>query len=431
MQRVFENDTLCYIKEKWLAKIIDLTDCKFGTFTVKEFIGKNKYNRAVWLCECDCGNQKEIVGAVLRQGKGIYCSNCDTRGLKLTHKDFVNKIYQEVKDEYTILGQYINADTPIKIKHNICGYIWNVTPSNFTSRKNPTRCPICSRKNSGIKRRKTKEEFINDIYDKNKYKFQIIGEYKTSDDSLLIKCNNCKTEFEINRAARLKSQNVLCPKCMKPKYKECNTTEWFKQRMYKLVKDEYELMGDFYGAEHYISLKHNVCGNIYDTTIASSFLAVTRCPYCNFSKGEKKIQVWLENNNISYIPQKTFPQLKNSKYGRGLSYDYFLDRLNILIEYQGEQHDHPVKYSKNMSDDTAYKRYIKQTNNDELKRKFAKEQGYELLEIWYKDFENIESILNNFIKKGDKKCLKRRNKLSTEESSSFTEDQVQERVVQD
>ena len=91
-------------------------------------------------------------------------------------------------------------------------------------------------------------------------------------------------------------------------------------------------------------------------------------------------------NNISYIFQYSFDDLKGINDGL-LSYDIYLDKMNILIEYQGEFHD-----------GSAYKmfpeRFKEQQEHDRRKREYAKSHNIELLEIWYWDFDNIEEILD-------------------------------------
>ena len=49
-----------------------------------------------------------------------------------------------------------------------------------------------------------------------------------------------------------------------------------------------------------------------------------------------------------------------------------------------------------ISSEVAEKNFILQQKHDKLKREFAKNAGFSLLEISYKDFENIEKILKEF-----------------------------------
>lgn len=51
-----------------MGKIKDMTGMRFGRLVVLEFRGLNKEKRATWLCKCDCGNTKVIVGKNIRKG---------------------------------------------------------------------------------------------------------------------------------------------------------------------------------------------------------------------------------------------------------------------------------------------------------------------------------------------------------------------------
>jgi hypothetical protein len=56
----------------------DLTDQRFGILTAKwpvGVVGKGWRRNAVWLCVCDCGVVKPLMGIVLRAGKAKSC-NC-------------------------------------------------------------------------------------------------------------------------------------------------------------------------------------------------------------------------------------------------------------------------------------------------------------------------------------------------------------------
>ena len=53
---------------------IDETGNRYGRLTVLQPIEKlGPNNRLVWLCKCDCGTQKEIIGKNLRSGNTKSC----------------------------------------------------------------------------------------------------------------------------------------------------------------------------------------------------------------------------------------------------------------------------------------------------------------------------------------------------------------------
>lgn len=129
------------------------------------------------------------------------------------------------------------------------------------------------------------------------------------------------------------------------------------------------------------------CCHVWQAIISSRNKGVG-CPECNKSKGEKKISEILKKKCVNYIPQKEFKGLIGVSGGL-LSYDFYLPDYNLLIEYQGEQHE---KYIKGLH--KSRKDFEKQQEHDRRKKEYAKINNYNLLEIWYWDFGRIEEILD-------------------------------------
>jgi len=131
----------------------------------------------------------------------------------------------------------------------------------------------------------------------------------------------------------------------------------------------------------------------------------TGCPECNKSKGEKECKRVLTfeglieidkhiYNGLSeidkfkytyFIPQKEFDGLVGLG-NKNLSYDFYIPKLNLLIEYQGNYHDGTAKGQ-------TKKDFEKQLEHDRRKREYAQIHNIKLLEIWYWDFDRIEEIL--------------------------------------
>ena len=112
------------------------------------------------------------------------------------------------------------------------------------------------------------------------------------------------------------------------------------------------------------------------------------CPYCNIVKGEYKISQYLIRNGIAFEGHKTYENLLGVKGGK-LSYDFYVPKYNLLIEFQGEQHEHPIDHFG------GEEQFKTQLEHDKRKREYAMFNNIELLEIWYYDFNNIEAILND------------------------------------
>lgn len=73
--------------------------------------------------------------------RGSRCPKCSTN-FKLSNKDIIDKLFIIGGGEYTKMDNiYKNAKTKFLIRHNLCGYEYNVTWSNFQT---GYRCPKCS-----------------------------------------------------------------------------------------------------------------------------------------------------------------------------------------------------------------------------------------------------------------------------------------------
>lgn len=56
-----------------MQRLIDLTGQKFDLLTVMRMAGKNEWGKILWLCNCDCGKEKTIIGASLKNGRTQSC----------------------------------------------------------------------------------------------------------------------------------------------------------------------------------------------------------------------------------------------------------------------------------------------------------------------------------------------------------------------
>lgn len=55
-----------------MGKFMDLTGNRYGNWTVLGIANKNNGKKA-WLCRCDCGKEREVLGTSLNSGKSTSC----------------------------------------------------------------------------------------------------------------------------------------------------------------------------------------------------------------------------------------------------------------------------------------------------------------------------------------------------------------------
>lgn len=56
-----------------MSRFIDLTGQRFGKLTVLNRVGDKG---SVWHCKCDCGRETTVLGGNLREGKSTSCGHC-------------------------------------------------------------------------------------------------------------------------------------------------------------------------------------------------------------------------------------------------------------------------------------------------------------------------------------------------------------------
>jgi hypothetical protein len=69
-----------------LGKFIDLTGQRFGRLVVIKRTGNDKNGRVMWLCRCDCGGERVVLGSYLKNGDVKSCG-C----YHMSFKDLIGK----------------------------------------------------------------------------------------------------------------------------------------------------------------------------------------------------------------------------------------------------------------------------------------------------------------------------------------------------
>jgi very-short-patch-repair endonuclease len=80
--------------------------------------------------------------------------------------------------------------------------------------------------------------------------------------------------------------------------------------------------------------------------------------------------------------------------------DAFFPSINLVVEYDGEQHFFPVQW-KGQSEEDAFMQYIQQRQRDKIKERLLEEHGYSVVRFgFFEPVDNSEYVrqrLSNFI----------------------------------
>lgn len=316
--------------------------------------------------------------------RGNRCPKCQNR----IHKDFEyfsSEVFDLVGLEYSISGEYVNTDVKISFSHNKCGHDFEMTPANFLRGQ---RCPKCS------KRMKLNTEIYKQrVYELLGSEYAVDSEYITSTDKVDMIHNKCGNKWSVT-PVNFYHNGSRCPKCFGSRV---INSEVFQEDMDRVGRKEYILMGEYKGLFSRVPIKHDICGTTWIVRPSGFLYDETRCPKCSkkTSRGEKAIGEFLESAGVDFKFQKIFKECKNVA---PLPFDFAVYKdgeLAMLIEYDGIQHFKPVDF---FGGDLGFERRMV---NDGIKNGFCANKNIELLRIPYWEHENIDYILcDSLIKVG-------------------------------
>lgn len=182
--------------------------------------------------------------------------------------------------EYVQVGQYAGCNVPVRVRHEECGWEWDITPSNFYKGK---RCPACSGR--GGKTHTLDERrafFLRRVERQFGGVYTILGEYVDSMTPLEVRHEECGRIFSISPCNLVK--RTAAPRCT-----HCSR----EQRV---------------------------------------------------SQGEQQIMHWLDEHAIAYIHQWRADPLNAEQASHRYTFDFRVETSDggyCLVEYQGEFHFRP------------------------------------------------------------------------------------------
>jgi len=309
--------------------------------------------------------------------RGEGCRNCSylikRNNKKLTTEDFIERAKEKHNDKY---------DYSKVVYVNNFGKITITCPEHgdFEQRANNhlrgDGCPKCK---GGVSF--NLEEFLVKAAEKHNDKY---------DYSKVVYVNNlgkititCPEHGDFEQRAHNHLRGDGCPKCSNNKVLN---TEDIIERAVKIHGDKYDYSKVVAGKNNTAKItiiceKH---GEFKQTV--STHLDGGGCSKCKESRGESKVRVFLEQNNIEYSPQHRFDDCRDVNR---LPFDFYLPKYHLCIEFNGLQHYKPYSIFG------GEKTFISQKKRDKIKKEYCEQNGIPLLII--KHNENVKKILNKII----------------------------------
>ena len=330
---------------------------------------------------CNKGHEFTTIFDVYKRGK-YKCKKCvQESGMlrrKYTFNDIVNLFAKEGYFVESNSLEYKNMETVLKVT---CprGHKWTSSYNNFSS---GYKCPMCKIEDKEMSY-KLKDE--NTLID---YGYEILDFQRSENDFFTASTFTvkCKHEHITQKPIKsIRSGKLHCIDCFGKKKKTLDEViDVFEFHGYKVLHHNgYENNQ----SRFLISCKN---GHKKDVTYANFKRKHKKCEFCDenvvgVSKGEKRIAKFLDKNNINYIYQYKINECR-LKYP--LPFDFYIPNINLLIEYDGEQHFKSIEHFGGLD------RFMTRKISDTIKNEYCKNNNIKLIRIPYWEFDNIEKILN-------------------------------------
>ncbi len=304
---------------------------------------------------------------------GQKCNRCAGREM-VNQEDFIKLAKKIHGDKYDYSKvKYVAAKLPVKI---ICPLHGEFMQKPGDHVKQGSECPICGI----IKRNKSLESNTDEFIEKakkvygNKYDYSLV-DYKNSKTPVIIKCKK-HGNFEIEPNKHLSGRG--CQVCgLESRIKlKTKSVDNFLELSKKVHGNKYDYSKIDY--KNRVTPVEIVCskhGSFLQSP--SNHITGQGCPTCSESKGEILVNSILNSYKIKSVRQHKFIDCTNKLKGgscRKLPFDFYLPKMNVAIEYDGQQHHVPVWGEEG---------FEKVKRNDKIKNQYCKKNGIKLIRIPY------------------------------------------------
>lgn len=305
------------------------------------------------------------------------------------------KMYEKCGDEYELISkEYVNMRTKIKVKHNVCGTVFEVRPDAFFREKGYTRCP-----NKNCMKKRIEETTLK--------KFG----YKCALSSPEVR-EKAKNTMKEKYGVESFFENGLIQEKMKEKYNVTSSNQMHINEPYSQIiqsKDQLKKWKEDFIKEEksaptlldFCSLSGYSSSAVYKKFDELGF-NIEEIFNVSSSMFEEKIKAFLDKNHISY-------QTHNRDIISPLELDFFIPDFNIAIETNGA-------FFHNSSIQTGHNRPPKERLYHQRKSLLCEDKGIRLIHIfewdlYKKNIDNTLSFLESVFHINQKKIYARKCSL--------------------
>lgn len=173
---------------------------------------KNMKSKLNFICECGheyVSNLDSVLSSVRRNG----CMKCQKRKkskrkYSLSHKTYISRVNDVWGDDIQIMSKYINGDSKIKAKCNVCLFEWETSARIITRGHG---CPKCGHDRTKASRVKSDEVFKSELSNIHRGRISTSDVYVNSYTKLEFNCVACSNVWLAQPAMILRGRG--CPIC--------------------------------------------------------------------------------------------------------------------------------------------------------------------------------------------------------------------------
>lgn len=239
-----------------------------------------------------------------------------------------------------------------------------------------------------MNRKKTKE-YVNDILSSENRMVVLHSQYTGMKDHTDFKCLKCQNVWIARPDSIIKGHG--CPKC---EYDSRRLTNEIIDR--KILGSDTKRNGNFIDSKTKIEWRCLRCDNTWRARTHKIFLG-QGCPLCGVGRNERRVKKIIEDNFVF----KSIDKISYTINGIKRVPDFTItkkDSTIVIVEYNGEQHYRPVKFSNQQTDEDVQVSFMRQKKRDaEVESYFLKKR---VPIVWIKyntPEEDVISILGDVI----------------------------------
>jgi very-short-patch-repair endonuclease len=356
---------------------------------------------------CICGHEFDI--SLDSISKGRWCSYCSNPPKKMCDDNECKKCYNKsfLSSKKSKYWSFKNTENPRDVFKSSgkkfwfdckCGHEIEIALNKINS---GCWCPYCSSQKLCDCRTCFNKSFSSN--EKSKYLCDNIDPkkiFKNSNNKYNFKCicgHTFKTSIEKI------SKGTWCPYCCYPSKKLCkdNCSQCFNNSFSSHYRSKYWSNKNIKNPRYVFggTLKKYWFNCEYGHNFKMSLNGITSkngwCSTCK-NKTEKILLEWLKEQfpDLKIKHQKKFDWCKNDKTCRNLPFDFYVKKLNLIIELDGRQHFEQVR---------NWNCHVKTRERDVYKMKLALENGKSVIRILQDDVYNNKNKWEKKLKRAIKK----------------------------